>query len=68
MSVEKYDGEFLKKNYKLFLNYCNITEDQFVEIIDSWRSPHIWKRENKKLVLRKKVGMIIKELKLTKDL
>ena len=55
MLVEKYDGEFPKKHYKLFLKYCNIDEDQFVEIIDSWRSPHIWRKENRKWVLRKKV-------------
>ena len=53
--VKKYDGEFPEKHYKLFLKYCNITEGQFIKIIDSWRSPHIWKKENKKWVLRKKI-------------
>ena len=45
--VKKYDGEFPEKHYKLFLKYCNITEGQFIKIIDSWRSPHIWKKQNK---------------------
>jgi len=55
MLVEKYDGEFPKKYYELFLRYCNITEGQFNKIVDSWRSPHVWKKENKKWVLRKKI-------------
>lgn len=43
--VEKYDGEFPNKYYDLFLEYCNITEDEFNEVIDSWRSDHIWEKK-----------------------
>lgn len=50
--VKKYDGEFPKKYYKLFLNYCKISESDFEKIIDSWRSPHIWKKVNKQWKLR----------------
>ncbi len=42
--VKKYDGEFPKKHLKDFLEYCQITEEQFTAVIDSWRSPHIWKQ------------------------
>ena len=42
--VKKYDGEFPKKYYEVFLEYCNITDEQFNEFIDSWRSDHIWKK------------------------
>ena len=55
MLVEKYDGEFPSKYYKLFLKYCDITENQFDKIVDSWRSDHVWKKQNRKWVLRKKV-------------
>ncbi len=41
--VKEYDGEFPKKYYQEFLDYCDISEDEFNEIIDSWRSDHIWK-------------------------
>jgi len=44
--VRKFDGEFPKKDFKEFLEYCDITEDYFWNIIDSWRSPHLWERVN----------------------
>ncbi|MBI96453.1 LPS biosynthesis protein PseA [bacterium] len=40
--VKMYDGEFPKLYYQEFLDYCNISEEEFNLIIDSWRSPHIW--------------------------
>ena len=42
--VKKYDGEFPKKYFKETLDYLNIDEGLFWEVIDSWRSPHLWKR------------------------
>jgi len=45
--VKKYDGEFPKKYYKKFLNYCSIDNDIFEKVIDSWRSDHIWYKNNK---------------------
>ena len=44
--VKKYDGEFPKKYFEKFLEYCSITEAHFDEIIDSWRSDHIWYKDN----------------------
>ena len=44
--VKKYDGEFPEKYFSDFLEYCNITEGQFFEVIDSWRSDHLWKKVN----------------------
>jgi N-acetyl sugar amidotransferase len=40
--VKLYDGEFPKNNFEVFLDYCDITESYFWEVVDSWRSPHIW--------------------------
>lgn len=40
--VRKYDGEFPKKWFKTFLDYCDISEEYFWEVINSWRSPHLW--------------------------
>jgi len=54
--VKLYDGEFPKKYFKTFLEYCNITEDYFEKVIDSWRSPHIWKKVNGKWKLRHTVA------------
>ncbi len=44
--VHKYDGEFPKRHFKEFLEYCDITEEYFHEVIDSWRSPHLWEKVN----------------------
>ena len=40
--VKRYDGEFPKKHFEEFLEYCSITEKQFHEVMDSWRSDHLW--------------------------
>ena len=53
--IHKYDGEFPRKYFETFLEYCDIDEDYFWEVIDSWRSPHIWTKSNNEWVLRKQV-------------
>lgn len=45
--VRKFDGEFPSKYFQTFLDYCDITEDYFWEVIDSWRSPHLWGKDEK---------------------
>jgi len=44
--VKRFDSEFPKKHFKEFLEYCDITEEFFWEVIDSWRSPHLWDKVN----------------------
>ena len=53
--VKKFDGEFPQKYYKTFLDYCGIDENLFNEVIDSWRSEHLWGRENGKWFLKNKI-------------
>jgi N-acetyl sugar amidotransferase len=53
--VGKFDGEFPIKYFKLFLEYCGITEDYFWEVVDSWRPDHVWKKHDGKWQLRHKV-------------
>jgi len=50
--VKKYDGEFPKKYFKVFLKYIDMNENEFWNIINSWRSDHIWKKEKKNYKLR----------------
>ena len=50
--VKKYDGEFPQKYFREFIEYCGITEEHFWEIVDSWRAPHLWKKENGNWKLR----------------
>jgi N-acetyl sugar amidotransferase len=44
--VRKFDGEFPMKFFTEFLEYCEMTEEYFWEQIDSWRSPHLWRKVN----------------------
>ena len=53
--VRKYDGEFPGRHYQEFLDYSDIDEGQFWDVVESWRSPHIWRRSGGKWVLRKQV-------------
>ncbi|MCG6167605.1 N-acetyl sugar amidotransferase [Leptospira sp. FAT2] len=53
--VRKFDGEFPKKYFDIFLKYCDITEEYFNEVIDSWRGEHIWSKENGVWKLNKQV-------------
>ena len=53
--VKKYDGEFPTKYFKETLDYLQIDEDIYWEVIDSWRSPHLWKKISDGWVLRNTV-------------
>lgn len=53
--VKQYDGEFPKTYFKDILEYLGIDEKKFHEIIDKFRPEHLWKKENKKWVLKKAV-------------
>ncbi|RHX78278.1 N-acetyl sugar amidotransferase [Leptospira yasudae] len=53
--VKRYDGEFPRKHYQEFLEYCSITEDEFNAVVDSWRSDHIWENKSGEWVLKHKV-------------
>ena len=50
--VKKYDGEFPKKYFNTFLKFCDISENSFYQIVDTWRSNHIWKKQNGKWKLK----------------
>ena len=53
--VERYDGEFPQKHFKEFLEYIDISEECFWEVVDKFRQPHIWKRESDEWALRNQV-------------
>ena len=54
--VKKYDSEFPKKYFKEFLKYIDLNEDKFWEILDSFRSPHLWSKNNKnKWILKESI-------------
>jgi N-acetyl sugar amidotransferase len=53
--VQKFDQEFPSKYFDEFLEYINITEAVFYEVIDSYRSPHLWHKENGHWKLRHEI-------------
>lgn len=40
--VRKYDGEFPKRYFKEYLEYLDLTADEFRQIVDKFRPSHIW--------------------------
>jgi len=44
--ARKYDGEFPEKYFKDFLEYNDITEEDFWKVVDSFRSPDIWEKKD----------------------
>jgi len=42
--MRRYEGEFPQKYFNDFLEYLDITEEHFWEVVDSWRAPHLWRK------------------------
>ncbi|MDB5904948.1 MAG: N-acetyl sugar amidotransferase [Betaproteobacteria bacterium] len=40
--VRRYDGEFPSRYFKDFLEFLDIDEEHFWQVVDSWRRPNIW--------------------------
>jgi hypothetical protein len=53
--IKRFDGELPSKYFKYFLEYTGIDEDTFWEVIDSWRSDHIWTQDGNSWKLRKPI-------------
>jgi N-acetyl sugar amidotransferase len=54
--VHRYDGEFPRKYFAEFLDYLAMSEAEFFEIADSFRSPHLWRKGAGGWELRHKVA------------
>ena len=50
--VKKYDGEFPKLYFKEILKYLDMTEIEFIETIDKFRSKNIWEKNGSKWELK----------------
>jgi N-acetyl sugar amidotransferase len=53
--VRRFDSEFPAKYFSEFLEYCSITEAQFWDVVDSWRSDTVWERDGKEWRLKTSV-------------
>jgi len=54
--VKRYDGEFPGKRFGEFLEYLDISEENFWNIVDSFRPPHLWKKVNGQWKLKHQVS------------
>ena len=53
--IRKYDGEFPEKYFQFFLEYIDISKEDFFRIIDEGRSPHLWDFSDGKFMLKHKI-------------
>lgn len=55
--VRLYDQEFPEKYFSDFLEYIDVTESEFWEVIDSCRPGDLWEKKNEKWYLKHAVWM-----------
>ena len=53
--VKKFDSEFPTNYFKDFLEYINLTEREFFDTIEKFRSSHLWKKEKDQWELKNKI-------------
>lgn len=44
--MARYEGEYPERYEKDFLDYISMSREDFFELVDRFRSPHLWKVEN----------------------
>jgi len=50
--VQRFDGEFPERHFAEVMDYIGMTKEQFLELTDRFRSPHLWVKEAGEWVLR----------------
>ena len=54
--IKKYDGEFPDIYFNEIMDYIKIKPSEFINHLDNFRSPHLWKKIKKKWKLRHTVN------------
>jgi N-acetyl sugar amidotransferase len=44
--VRRFDGEFPKRWFKEFIEYLGITEEHYWQVMDKFRTPHVWRNDS----------------------
>lgn len=52
--IDRYEGEYPARYEKEFLDYIDMSREEFLSTCDNFRSPHLWAVENGEWVLRHK--------------
>jgi N-acetyl sugar amidotransferase len=50
--VKRYDGEFPQRYLREVMDYIGMDQEDFIDLCDKGRSPHLWKQENGEWKLR----------------
>lgn len=50
--VKRFDSEFPEKYFKEVLEYMDLSKEQFWQLVDDARSPHLWRRDGDTWSLR----------------
>ena len=53
--VKMYDNEFPKKYFSEFLDYIDISEEEFHSNVNKFRSPHLWEKKGENWTLLQKI-------------
>ena len=51
--IKQFDGEYPAKYEKEFLNYINMTKEEFEETCDNFRPDHLWTKKSNRWELKK---------------
>ena len=54
--VRRFDGELPRKSMRIFLEYLDLEENEFWEVVDRFRRDHIWKRDGNSWSLKNQVS------------
>ncbi len=54
--VRKFDGEFPERYFKEVMDYIGMEPEHFRALCDGFRSPHLWRRDGDRWVLRHPVS------------
>lgn len=50
--IRRYEGEYPERYEREFLEFIGLSRNEFLDLCDEFRSPHLWKIENEEWVLR----------------
>ncbi len=54
--VQQYDGEFPQRHFQEFLEYTGLDEKRFWQVIDGFRTPHLWEKVGGEWKLKHRVS------------
>ena len=51
--IKQFDGEYPKKYLNEFLEYVNLSKDEFDDLCDSFRNKNVWEKKSNRWELKK---------------